>query len=38
MTLAGHVARIWRSGMHIRFRWERHKEIDYYEEQNVDER
>jgi hypothetical protein len=35
MRWAGHVARMGRRGMHIRYRWESEKERDLYEDQDV---
>jgi hypothetical protein len=35
MRWAGHVARMGRRGMHLRYWWESQKETDHYEEQDV---
>jgi hypothetical protein len=35
MTWAGHVARMGRREMHIRYWWESQKEIDHYEDRNI---
>jgi hypothetical protein len=35
MRLAGHVARMGRRGMHIRYWWESRKEGDHWEDQDV---
>jgi hypothetical protein len=35
MRCAGHVARVGRRGMHIGYWWERQKERDHYEDQDI---
>jgi hypothetical protein len=35
MRWAGHVARMGRRGMHVRYWWENHKERDHYEDQGI---
>jgi hypothetical protein len=32
---AGHVARMWRTGIHVEYCWESQKERDHYEDQDV---